>query len=518
MAEIQHAIRHQHVHPTAHGTGLRATIPAPVAGWNATDPEAEMAPLYALEMLNAFPEHGRVTSRGGCSVYADLRDAGDSGEVGTLAEHRFGPDSRFYAWTPTKLWDVSDPDSPTEVSGVSVTDSRWRTASIGSTLVAVNGQDAPIRVTGGAVQAHGFSGDNLVPTTLSQVITIHNRLFFGAKDSPKLWYGALGAVTGMLNAIDLGLVVGGGNIAALGVVTFDSGSGVDDYLAVFMTGGRVVLFAGTNPADAASWRTAGIFDIGSVVGDRPVVQRGGDLICITVDGYVPLLPFIHSGRSQQQAAISAKIAPEVVSAVREHGSRPGWQAIQHAPANWLLFNVPRGGGIYEQHISNIQTGAWARFTGLDAACWLERGNRLYFGSAGKVMLANDGPDDCGRPVPVRIRSAYNYLSSPYTKHVTLIRAHIESSGDAEGVSVGISADFERNVPALQPTALTAPGTAWNAGSWNTSRWASGILRSREWRPAGVRGTAISVQVGAHTSGDPISLFATDVLFTQDAGL
>ena len=155
--EIQYQLQRALANYAAQGTGMRSTIPAPVLGWNALDPEAQMDPLYALEMLNAFPEHGRVTGRRGCTVYADLRDEGDSGEVGTLVEHRYAASSRFYAWTPTKLWDVSDPDSVSEIAGVTVTNNRWRTASIGSTLIAVNGVDAPIRITGGAVQAHGFS-------------------------------------------------------------------------------------------------------------------------------------------------------------------------------------------------------------------------------------------------------------------------------------------------------------------------------------------------------------------------
>ena len=350
---------------------------------------------------------------------------------------------------------------------------------------------------------------------------LHNRLFFGAVNSPKLYYGGLNSVTGSLEAIDLGLVVGGGgNIAAIGGITFDAGSGVDDYLAVFLKSGKVVLFAGTNPSDAASWRTAGIFDIGPVVGDTPLVQRGGDLIAITADGYVPVLPFIHSGRSQPQAAISAKIAPEVSSAVRSHGSKPGWQAIQHAPSNWLLFNVPLGNGIYEQHVSNIQTGAWAKFTGLNAACWATRATSIYYGAKGRVMLADNGPDDCGNPVPVRIRSAYNYFGSTRDKHFLMIRAHIESQGSPNNdVGVGASVDFDRSIPVLSSALIGQAGTAWDAGDWvNDSDgsggffWGSGISRGHSWKPLGKIGTAVSVHVGAYTSGEPITLFATDLIY------
>ena len=527
MPDLTHATRRALQHLTASGTARRATIPAPILGLNTLDPESAMDPSYAIELTNMFPQLGRITSRRGCEEYADI--AGESGEIGTLAAHRSGSIDRFYAFSPTALYDVSDPDAVSEVTdaAVSVSNNRWRTAAIGSSFIAVNGDDPPIRITAGAPAAHGWSGTGLTPSDLTGVIAHHNRLFFVEKDSPKLWYGELNAVTGSLASIDLGLVVSrGGNVAAIGSVTLDSGSGVDDLLAVFLTRGQVLLYAGTDPSDADSWRIAGVFDIGPVVGPRPLVKRGGDLIAITVDGFIPLLQFLHSGRQQSGLAVSEKIAPSVRADVEHYGDEPGWQGVLHAPSNWMLFNVPQGGHRAVQYVANAQTGAWCRFDGMNAACWESRGDELYYGAAGgKVIRADVGGNDCGESVHARVRSAYSYLGSPYSKHFKMIRAYTESTGGGQQVAVGASVDFTRVLPVLQDAELTQAGPSWGATTgaapgaslWNTSHWGSGVTRYRAWRSMAKIGTCIAVHLGLNLSGSSVSLHATDVLYDQVQG-
>ena len=97
-------------------------------------------------------------------------------------------------------------------------------------------------------------------------------------------------------SIDLGLVNEmGGNCIAIGSLTLDTGVGVDDLLAVFMSRGHVLVYAGTDPSNADTWQISGIFHLGTVIGDKPLVKLGGDLIAITSDGYIPLLQFLGAG-------------------------------------------------------------------------------------------------------------------------------------------------------------------------------------------------------------------------------
>ena len=155
-----------------------------------------------------------------------------------------------------------------------------------------------------------------------------------------------------------------------------------------------------------------------MIGDRPLVKLGGDLIAITSDGYIPLLQFLGAGREQRQLAISDKIAPTVTQAVSSFGSVAGWQAILFSEANWLLFNVPEddGGSRFIQHTMNVQTGAWCSFRGMNARCWETYKGKLYYGTgAGLVMQADTGGADGATSIRGLVRSAYNYLQSPYDK-------------------------------------------------------------------------------------------------------
>ena len=492
-------------------------IPAPVAGWNTQDPEAAMRPEFAVSMENYFPERGRVVSRRGSSTYADTGAAGD---VETLFNWVSSADNKLFAFTDTQLFDVTDPENVSEQTGQTITEGRWRGVNMNGQGVLVNGTDEPLRLdSGGSWVAHGFSGTGLAPSQLTQVAVFKNRLFFLQQDSSKLWYGALNAITGTLSSIDLGLVNEmGGNCIAIGSLTLDTGVGVDDLLAVFMSRGHVLVYAGTDPSNADTWQISGIFHLGTVIGDKPLVKLGGDLIAITSDGYIPLLQFLGAGREQRQLAISDKIAPTVTEAVRLQGGLEGWQAILFSEANWLLFNVPAGPGGFEQHVMNVQTGAWCKFSGMKAHCWETYQGGLYFGADdGEVHQANSGGTDNDTSIRGVVRSAYNYLRSSYDKQFRLLRSHIESASAGTQVSVGASVDFDRRLPSLAPGTATQAGTPWDTAAWDTFQWSSGLARHRSWRGIAVKGAAISVHLVSYSRAEQISLFSSDVVFDQVTG-
>ena len=502
-------------------------VPAPVAGLNTLDPIAQMEPLYALTLQNMLPEKGRVIGRRGHTLHIDLSKVAppnaDAGDVGTLAAYEFRDHDYLIAFTETGVWNVSDPDAPVKIGGVAATSNQWRTAQVQGSLIAVNGEDTPIKLTvsqGTVVNgAHGFSGNALNVNDLNYIEVHHNRIFFAEKGSSKLWYGALNAITGNLSSIDLGLVVQGDReIRAIGSVTLDTGSGVDDLLAIFMDHGHVLLYSGTDPGDADNWRIVGTFDIGPVVGSRPLVRLGGDLVAITADGFLPLLPFLRVGQYEKHFAISNKIEPTINELVRDHWDEQGWQAILHTPSNWLLFNVPIGSGEHHQFVSNPQTGAWAQFTGMNALCWGVWKRGIYFGAAGgKVFKADDGVDDDGRPIPFVSQSAYNYMGSPGNKLFTLIRPHTESAGGETGIDYAIATDFSLRPPTRIPAIIAQAGSQWakKGGAdpqWGSFQWEPGLARHHRWIAVHDWGSAISLILSGSVRGKPVSLFSTDVRY------
>ena len=526
MPSLRHAIARAAQHATAQGTGRRGTIPAPVAGWNTRDPESAMKPIYALVLDNWFPEAGVIRTRRGSKLYADTAAAG---QIGTLVPQEAGSASRLFAVSTDAVYDVSDPDDADPTMGLTnvalqtaITSNRWRWANLAGQIVMVNGTDAPIRISAaGSTVAHGFSGASshaLAPAGLAQVVTHQNRLFFTEKDTTKLWYGSLGAVTGELSSIDLGLVSGsGGNLAALGSVTLDTGAGVNDLLAVITTRGTVYLYRGTDPSNADDWGLQGIFQIGSPVGDRPVLQLGADLVITTVDGYVPLMQFIRHGRSQAQYSLSDTIGSAVRQAITLNAEELGWEAVLHATSSQVIFNAPQNAGPAQQFVMNSQTGAWCRFTGLPAECWAVWQDKLFFGTGrGEVWQADIGVIDGATPVRAFARTAFTRLGSPYSKQARRLRAHIESP-TTEPVAIGMSADYDPSPPLPAPASLTTEGGEWNTARWSIARWGSGVARHKDWKKAVAGGVAFSLTLAADLRSHQATFFGAELLYDQTTG-
>ena len=142
MGELLHAIASAHQHETAQGQGRRGVIPAPVGGWNTQDPEASMDASFGTQMENYFPERGRVVSRRGSKTYAETTS---TSAVETLFNWVSGASNKLFAITGTALYDVTDPASVTEVAGQTITEGRWRSATMNGQGVLVNGVDEPLQ-------------------------------------------------------------------------------------------------------------------------------------------------------------------------------------------------------------------------------------------------------------------------------------------------------------------------------------------------------------------------------------
>ena len=193
--------------------------------------------IYGVQLDNYFPERGKVQTRRGSTQYALT---GGTTPVQSLFNWVSGADDKLFAFSDTNLYDVTDPAVVTEVSGVTVTEGRWRGVNMNGQGILVNGTDEPLRIDGtGAWVAHGFSGTGLTVANLNQVAVFKNRMFFLEKDSPNLWYGDLNAITGTLNKINLGLVneMGGNCIAMPGHSHLTQELGWMTLLAIFMSRG-----------------------------------------------------------------------------------------------------------------------------------------------------------------------------------------------------------------------------------------------------------------------------------------
>ena len=281
--------------------GRRATIPPPTKGLNTRDPFAAMKPEYAITLDNFFPDHGAVRLRRGSSEYATGLG---TGSVETLIEQYSGSEARFFGIGGGSVYDITNRGAAGTALKTGLTGSRWSWANGGGHIVMVNGEDDPERIAtdGTFVAAHGWTGLTEVDE-LNTVTAFKNRFYFTRLSSPIVYYGPLNGVQGALTAFDLSYVASeGGNAIQIGTMTIDSGAGIDDLILVFMEHGIVLLYRGIDPSSAGAdgFFLVGKFRIGELVGDRPLVNVGGDLFAHTVDGVTSMSELLKRGRSGQE--------------------------------------------------------------------------------------------------------------------------------------------------------------------------------------------------------------------------
>ena len=82
-----------------------ASVPAPIGGWNARDPEAAMMQTDALWLENWFPGTADVTIRKG----ADYHQTGLGAQVNSLMAYSSPTGQKLFAAVGTGVYDVTVP-------------------------------------------------------------------------------------------------------------------------------------------------------------------------------------------------------------------------------------------------------------------------------------------------------------------------------------------------------------------------------------------------------------------------
>ena len=423
---------HQSIGPR-HTTGSQFSIPSPIKGLNSNDNILKMKPEYAVELNNFFPAQGSVELRKGYSEFANV----GTDTVNTIFNHINKGNDKLYAFAGTGIYDITS-GGTVGTSEYTIVSDKFHVVNFNGFGIGVSGEDTPIKISDTDIEVLAITGIT-TPASLNYVLPFKNRLYFVEKDSSSFWYLPVKAIQGAASEFNLAFVYpDGGNIVALGTLTLDGGQGVDDMFAVMMSTGTVIIYSGTDPSSVTAWSLVGIFKIGRPVGNRPFVKLGGDLIVMTEDGFVPLLQFIKFGSFQKQLALSNKINNLVNYDVRTFGNHYGWQSKFYSNAGWLLFNIPNGTGLAHQYVMNSITGAWCKFTNMNALCWETFVDKLCFGAKdGKVFRANHTDRDDGNPIKCSLQTAYNYVRSHEDKRFTLCRPNIRSLGNTGAkLSVG----------------------------------------------------------------------------------
>lgn len=495
------------------------TVPAPVGGWNARDAVDDMADDDAVELVNWFPGFGQVSTRNGFASHA----TGLGGSVEMLAEFNAGSTRKMIAGANGNIWDSTSAGAASSLAA-GFASNRWQWAQFddsagGARIGFVNGSDAPQIYNGSTIAAMTISGTGLTPANLNGIAIHKNRSYFWDNRTQDFWYSALNALGGALTKFPLGRVTGtGGNLITVGTWTRDGGDGQDDVACFFLSSGDVVIYAGDNPGDSAAWGLVGVFKIGAPLGARAVQKIGSDLVVTTVDGYQTLSFILAKGRvNAKHGTISSKIRNAVLQATKLFASNFGWQIALYPIGNMALFNVPVSSSTFEQHVVNTESGAWCKFSGIDARCWGMYNDRMYLGGSGVVYKFDSGASDAGVARLCRAQTAWTYLGTrERQKRMAAMRPFLKIDG-ALTFSTGVGVDFGPVTLASVDSSIASIASPWDTSPWDTSLWSDEELVTDNWVGAEGIGMNVSTKLQISSSTRTAHWLATQYLYELGRG-
>ena len=491
------------------------TISAPTSGWNTKDPLDRMDPLFALKMINAYPDDGYVRTRRGYQLHCNTGIAAD---VNTLVELPLESGThKLIACAGGRFVDVTT--SNPVLLGPTITNSTWQHVLMNNRVLFFNGTDAPQMYDGTTWSQPTYNPQthSLTISSLIQGCVYKNRLYVVQKNSPYVWHGQTNQFQGQLKRIDFSYILNrGGTVQYVSSWSRDTGTGLQDYFVLVSSEGEVLLYTGSDPeaniSDPEVFRIAGRFFLAEpVAGHRGYLGIGSDLLIMHYAGITPVSALLAGANDSTYATITDNINLTFLKAVEAFGASPGWCAAYHSSGKAIYFNIPIPNAA-QQFILNPTRGAWAQYTGMNAKVWCEHGNNLAFGSTeGKVYRADVGTTDITLPIKSEVEIAYNYFKDrARIKRFTMLRPHIRS-GPGETFSIAVDVDFQtRGVPyTVSPNETFAQ---WNTGLWNNALWAGAKIRGEDVYSITALGRCAAIAFGFESSTGPYEFYAAAITF------
>ncbi len=479
-------------------TATGASVPAPIEGWDAISPIADMSPKRAVHLINWFPQPDWVEVRRG---YIRHANTGTALPVETLAAYQGIASAKLWAASNDSIFDVTS-GSPSSAAVTGLTNARFQYINFATTggnfLYMVNGADIPQYYNGSAWLTAAITV--IDPTTIIGVNAHKKRLWFTLNNSSDAAYLPLDSIQGAAVKFPVGpLFTKGGFLMSIGTWSIDAGTGPDDYLVFVSSRGQVAIYSGTDPSSATTWSLVGVFDMGAPIGRRCLTRVGADIAIISIDGVVPLSrAMIFERAAVQKVALTERIQRVMNQSARNYMENFGWQLISYPRGTRAILNVPIAeNDQQEQYVMNTLSGAWCRFTGMNANCWELLDDRLYFGgNDGRVYEADRGGTDVGQIMRADMQTAFNYFSQRgIQKHWTMCRPLLTTDQSIQP-GIAFNVDFQENAPIFVPTSVTNPQAQWDVAEWDVDAWGGDIVTRGDWTTVSGVGYCASIRMVA----------------------
>lgn len=505
-------------------------LPAPIAGLNARDSISAMQPQFAIKLDNYIPSDNKLILRSGYSSYVKL-SGGERAGVKTLVSYTKPNDDRMIALYNKKAYNVTSPSAVSEYD-VEFSDTRCQTVQYKNYIYFMNGLDVPkvFYIDDSDIEHFedwGFTSESLQAARIIAGGVSKEFLWFVEKNTLKAWYPKeAGNISGELYSFDLAQVAKrGGELVAVANWTIDGGQGIDDYTVFITSEGEALVYTGSNPNDANSWSLKGSYVMSKPIGYQCLLPYQGDIVIISEDGYIPLSKALATANTgQSNIAFSDLIRGLVLDRTANNKDKEGWQGIIYSKKGYGIFNVPVSQQ-FEQHVINVNTGAWCRFTNIRALCWCEFNGDMYFGSDDSVFKFGNAYSDNGVQIEGHIEQAYTNLGTDQLKKVQLLNPRTKSS-TSYALTIYTNMDFEDKDLNYYSNIGTIGQTKWNTAKWSSSanpigtKWSTlktTKIRS-QWIANNSTGFKCSVVFKTKTKGNVIEWYDTGIRFEVGTGI
>lgn len=528
------------------------SVPAPVDGLNARDALAAMPPTSAYALINWIPQRYGVRTRKGYSEWANGLDSqvntimsffGPTDTIPSTGGFQIAPTTlpgKVFASTDGHIYDItSQGASPTSVVTLSGTSTAGYISNVnfsngaGGWLLCCSETDGYFTFDGTTwVKVTSGTGATQVsvedPTKFCAVAIWKRRVWFVIKNSAKVCYLPTDALYGAASELNLGPELKhGGSIAWISNWTIDAGEGIDDYLIICSENGDVLIYKGTDPANASTFSLVGVFYVGEVTKGRTgFISLGGDLLIISNLGIIPV-SYITRGGNNILGTTTGDITSDIVQLFSTDISSTfnfyGWQMHAVAREDLLMVVVPQTYTTPNlQYVLNTSSNKWCQFNGMPMTSLKSVANWPLFGTAdGRVCIAFTGYTDNGllngtpgTSIPGIIAPAFSYFQKEgeisQQKHFLMVQpTFLGVSPPLYNVQMNV--DFMQATPPPAGGLALTSGATWDLSLWDQALWGGAQNTYKKWMS--VTGVGFAGQVSFSTSINSDTTFASvDYMF------
>lgn len=414
-------------------------------------------------------------------------------------------------------------------SGFSTDD--WRYVYVNHNIIMVNGIDKAQHISvqnafddNQAVEIKDWAVEGATSTQFDWIALLNAQVVVGYGNDLVAHYLPVGYIQGTLKQFDIGSSAGtpkkGGSIIGGFNISRDSGESLNAYIGFITSNGEAIVYTGNDLDDPTNIVFNGIYQTGIPLGKTPFINWSGDLIIMTNKGFISAHSIFANGENQSgQYIFSQLINTWLLEQSAKFGKESGFYGIVVPQEDFVLFNIPQGGGQFVQVCMNITSGKWSLFNGIDAYDMCLFGGKLYFAKADGVYVYDDNSALDESVISLEIWTSYNNCGSDLLKRINMLNLRHSESDDIV-LNFEVYKDFENQSyynwadTSKAPESIGKTGFKWSnyelpndptpeTAHWGAEYWAGGYgdleTKSAIYSTSGL-GHNFSVRITANVKG------------------